>query len=60
MGGGQPGFEGPEYTVLDNMMLRMCGIQQPSGWKEALREYVADYVSDYSTANENKRKERGM
>ncbi|MET3738729.1 dTDP-4-dehydrorhamnose reductase [Faecalicatena orotica] len=60
MGGRQPGFEGPEYTVLDNMMLRMCGIQQPSGWKEALREYVADYVSDYSTANENKRKERGM
>lgn len=31
---------GADYTVLDNMMLRMCGIQEPIDWKEALKEYI--------------------
>ncbi len=31
---------GSRYTILDNMMLRMCGIECPISWKEALKEYI--------------------
>ncbi len=33
---------GPDYTVLDNLMLRMCEIESPAPWKEALAEYIAE------------------
>lgn len=29
-----------EYKVLDNMMLRLEGIEEPADWKDALREYM--------------------
>ena len=29
-----------EYLVLDNMMLRLEGIQEPADWKDALRDYM--------------------
>lgn len=29
-----------EYTVLDNLMLRMCNIETPVTWEEALAEYI--------------------
>lgn len=32
----------PEYSVLDNMMLRLSGLQEPKEWKEALREYIEE------------------
>ena len=32
----------PRYTVLDDMMLRMCDIDRPLSWKEALAEYIKD------------------
>lgn len=35
-----PGMPYSAYTILDNMMLRMCGIEQPVSWQEALKEYV--------------------
>lgn len=30
----------PAYSVLDNMMLRISGIEQPKYWKDALKEYM--------------------
>lgn len=30
----------PAYSVLDNMMLRISGIEQPKFWKDALKEYM--------------------
>lgn len=35
-----PDIKGPRYTILDNMMLRMCGIEEPVSWQAALKEYV--------------------
>ena len=37
-----PKLQGPDYTVLDNMMLRMCEIEEPKDWKEALADYIKD------------------
>lgn len=34
--------DGPEYTILDNLMLRMCEIEAPVAWKEALAEYISE------------------
>ena len=30
----------PTYSVLDNMMLRLTGIEAPKDWKAALKEYL--------------------
>lgn len=30
----------PEYSVLDNMMLRISGMTEPMEWKAALKEYI--------------------
>lgn len=30
----------PIYSVLDNMMLRLTGIEEPKEWKTALKEYL--------------------
>lgn len=30
----------PEYSVLDNMMLRISGLKEPMDWKTALKEYI--------------------
>lgn len=30
----------PVYSVLDNMMLRLTGIEEPAEWKTALKEYL--------------------
>ncbi|MBP3870502.1 MAG: NAD(P)-dependent oxidoreductase, partial [Faecalicoccus sp.] len=30
----------PVYTVLDNMMLRLDGVEEPKEWKSALHEYL--------------------
>lgn len=30
----------PEYCVLDNMMLRLTGIEEPAEWRVALKEYL--------------------
>lgn len=30
----------PTYSVLDNMMLRLTGIEEPKDWKVALKEYL--------------------
>lgn len=35
-------YHGPEYTILDNMMLRMCEIEAPSSWQDALAEYIKE------------------
>ena len=32
----------PTYSVLDNMMLRLTGIEEPKDWKEALADYIKD------------------
>ena len=32
----------PEYSVLDNMMLRLSGIEEPAEWRTALREYLEE------------------
>ena len=32
----------PRYTVLDDMMVRMCNIERPVSWKEALAEYITE------------------
>lgn len=32
----------PEYCVLDNMMLRLTGIEEPKEWRVALKEYLED------------------
>ena len=33
---------GIRYTILDNMMLRMCGIEEPGPWQAALKEYLQE------------------
>lgn len=30
----------PTYSALDNMMLRLTGIEEPQDWKTALKEYL--------------------
>ncbi len=55
-----PSLDGPEYTILDNMMLRMCEIQAPVSWQEALAEYIADCFPENRDINRNERKGRGM
>ena len=30
----------PTYSVLDNMMLRLTGIEEPKDWKAAVKEYL--------------------
>ncbi|MBU3876982.1 dTDP-4-dehydrorhamnose reductase [Faecalicatena sp. AGMB00832] len=60
MGEVHPSLDGPEYTILDNMMLRMCEIQAPVSWQEALAEYIADCFPENSDINRNERKGRGM
>ena len=30
----------PVYSVLDNMMLRLTGIEEPKEWRMALKEYL--------------------
>lgn len=30
----------PEYSVLDNMMLRLTGIPEPMDWQTALKDYI--------------------
>lgn len=30
----------PTYSVLDNMMIRLTGIEEPKDWKAALKEYL--------------------
>ncbi len=30
----------PDYCVLDNMMLRLTGIEEPAEWRAALKEYL--------------------
>lgn len=32
----------PEYSVLDNMMLRLDGLEEPKEWTEALKEYIEE------------------
>ena len=32
----------PTYSVLDNMMLRLTGIEEPKEWKTALTEYLGE------------------
>ena len=32
----------PEYSVLDNMMLRLTGISEPKDWQTALKEYIEE------------------
>lgn len=32
----------PRYSVLDNLMLRLSGIPEPMGWREALEEYIRE------------------
>lgn len=34
--------ERPEYSVLDNMMLRITGMDEPMDWKAALSEYIKE------------------
>ncbi|KIR01569.1 dTDP-4-dehydrorhamnose reductase [Lachnospiraceae bacterium TWA4] len=31
----------PDYSVLDNMMLRLDGLEQPKKWEVALEEYIS-------------------
>ena len=30
----------PAYSVLDNMMMRLTGMEEPKEWKAALKEYL--------------------
>lgn len=39
-----PRMEGPDYTLLDNLMLRMCEMESPATWKEALAEYINEIL----------------
>lgn len=32
----------PRYSVLDNMMLRISGMEEPKEWREALSEYLKE------------------
>ena len=36
------GSERPSYSVLDNMMLRISGMEEPKDWKEALSEFLTE------------------
>ena len=36
------GEKGSGYTVLDNLMLRMCRMKVPADWESALKEYIED------------------
>lgn len=36
----------PKYSVLDNMMLRISGLTEPKEWKEALEEYLNEYMKE--------------
>lgn len=36
----------PRYSVLDNLMLRISGIEEPKEWKEALAEYIRETGGD--------------
>jgi dTDP-4-dehydrorhamnose reductase len=38
----------PFYTVLDNMMLRLSGIEEPRHWREPLKEYIDTYLKGKS------------
>ena len=38
----EPGQEPCRYTILDNMMLRMCKIEEPGPWQAALKEYLKE------------------
>ena len=38
-----PKMKSPDYTVLDNLMLRMCEIEEPKDWKTALADYIEDW-----------------
>lgn len=33
---------GPSYSILDNMMLRLTGIEEPKEWRTALKEYFEE------------------
>lgn len=35
-------LERPHYSVLDNMMLRISGMEEPMEWTEALQEYLQE------------------
>ena len=38
-----PGSElRPSYAVLDNLMLRISGIETPVSWQEALEDYMRE------------------
>ncbi|MEE1085762.1 MAG: dTDP-4-dehydrorhamnose reductase [Schaedlerella sp.] len=32
----------PKYSVLDNMMIRISGLEEPKEWKDALKEYLKE------------------
>lgn len=32
----------PKYSVLDNMMIRITGVEEPKDWKNALAEYLTE------------------
>lgn len=32
----------PAYSVLDNLMLRLSGIEEPADWRTALKEYLTE------------------
>ncbi len=32
----------PRYSVLDNLMLRISGMEEPKDWREALEEYLTE------------------
>lgn len=32
----------PAYSVLDNMMMRLTGMEEPKEWREALKEYLKE------------------
>lgn len=36
------GSERPIYSVLDNMMLRISGMDEPKNWKDALAEFIKE------------------
>lgn len=36
------GIERPAYSVLDNMMLRISGMEEPKNWKDALAEFLRE------------------
>ena len=32
----------PVYSLLDNMMLRICGLEEPADWKESLQDFLKE------------------